>query len=99
MSECYNYETKSSATALTAQICHFDGYTFADTGLQFPSCVTTTLLQCSDSPIAETEKFDALDCTNSTVGGNLHCGLRYWLQVSARTRALPVSLDPCLLAR
>ena len=30
-----SYEAKSSATALTAQICHFDGYTCADTGLQF----------------------------------------------------------------
>ena len=30
-----SYEAKSSATALTTQICHFDGYTFADTGLQF----------------------------------------------------------------
>ena len=62
------YEAKSSATALTTQICHFDGYTNADTALQFSSCVTTTLLQCSDNPIAQTEKFDALDCTNSTVG-------------------------------
>ena len=44
-----NYEPKSSATALTTQICHFDGYTYDNTGLQFHSCVTTTLLQCSDS--------------------------------------------------
>ena len=42
-----SYEAKSSATAVTAQICHFDGYTCADTDLQFPSCVTTTLSQCS----------------------------------------------------
>ena len=63
-----SYEAKSSATALTTQICHFDGYTFADSGLPFSSCVTTTLLQCSDSTIAQTEKFDALDCTSSTVG-------------------------------
>ena len=61
-------EAKLSATASTTQICHFDGYTYADTGLQFSSCVTTTLLQCSDSTIAQNEKLDALDCTNSTVG-------------------------------
>ena len=59
---------QSSVTALTAQICHFDGYTYADTALQLTSCVTTTLPQCSDSPIAQTEKFNALECTNSTVG-------------------------------
>ena len=46
-----NYEAKSSATALTARICHFDGHTYADTGLPFPSCVTTTLLQRSDSTV------------------------------------------------
>ena len=63
-----NHGAKSSATALTAQICHFDGYTYAVTGLLFTSCVTTTLWQCSDSTVAQTEKFDARDCTNSTVG-------------------------------
>ena len=61
-----SYEAKLRATSLAIQTCHFDGYTYADTSLQFPSCVTTTLLQCSD--IAQTEKFDAPDCTNSTVG-------------------------------
>ena len=30
-----SYEAKSSATASTTQICHFDGYTHADMGLQF----------------------------------------------------------------
>ena len=39
-----SYEAKSNATALTGQICHFDGYTDANTGLQFPSCVTTTFV-------------------------------------------------------
>ena len=63
-----SYEAKSRATALTIQICHFDGYTYADTGLQFTSCVTTALSQCSDSPVAHTAKFDGPDCTNSTVG-------------------------------
>ena len=29
-----SYDAKSSAIASTAQICHFDGYTYADTGLQ-----------------------------------------------------------------
>ena len=48
-----SYKAKSSATALTSQICHVDGYTYADAGLQFPSCVTTTLSQCSDSTIAQ----------------------------------------------
>ena len=33
-----SYEAKSSATALTTQICHFDGNTYADTGVQFFSC-------------------------------------------------------------
>ena len=69
-----SYEAKTSATALTAEICHFDGCTNADTGLQFSSCVPTTLSQCSDSFIAQTEKFDALDCTNSTVGGTCIVG-------------------------
>ena len=49
-----SYEAKSSATALPTQICHFDGCTYADTGLPFPSCVTTTLLQRSDSTVTET---------------------------------------------
>ena len=53
--------TKLGATTLTTQMCHFDGYTYADTGSQFSSCVTTALLQCSDSTIAQTEKFDALE--------------------------------------
>ena len=94
-----SYEVKSSATALTTQKCNFDGNT--DTGLLFPSCVTTTLLRCSDSTIAQNEKFDAVDCTNSTVGE-----IASWVaplapsmppatilersRVSARTRALPV---------
>ena len=72
-----SYEAKSSATALTSQMCHFDGHTYADSGLQFSCCVTTTLSQCSDSPIAQTEKFEALDCTNLTVGKTcaIGCGL------------------------
>ena len=78
---------------LTAQICHFDGYTY----------VTTTLSQCSDSPIAQTEKFHALDCTNSI-------GLRCWLQACfgrqsqsahvcqrERERCLPNWVLACLL--
>ena len=67
-----SYEAKSSATTLIPQVCHFDGYTNAATGLQFTSCVTTTLSQCCASTLAQTEKFDALDC--------LHDGLRYWLR-------------------
>ena len=74
-----SYEVKSSATALTTQICRIDGYTYADTGLPFPSCVTTTLLQRSVSTVAQTEKFDALDCTNSTVGETcvVGCAISY----------------------
>ena len=34
----------------------------------FPSCLTTTFLQCVDRTFAQTEKFDALDCTILTVG-------------------------------
>ena len=85
-----SYEAKSSATALTAQVCHFDGYTYADTGFQFTSCVTTTLSQCSDSTIAQTEKFDALDCTNSTVGGTciVGCAPGYELASGDSLRAL-----------
>ena len=49
--ECY--EAKSSATALTTQICHFNGYTYADAGCQFSICVTATLWQCSDSTVAQ----------------------------------------------
>ena len=63
-----SYGAKSSATALTTQVCHLDGFTNADTGLLLPICITTTLWQCSDSTAAQTEKFDALGCTNSTVG-------------------------------
>ena len=74
-----SYGTKLGATSLTTPICHFDGYTYADMGLQFTSCVTTTLLPCSDSTVAQAEKFDALDCTNSTVG-DLRRGLRCWLR-------------------
>ena len=78
-----------SATASTTQICHFDGYTHADTGLQFPSCVTTTLLQCSDSTIAQNEKLDAPDCTNSTVGEScvVGCAAGYELASGDSLRA------------
>ena len=84
-----SYEAKSIATALTAQVCHFAGYTYADTGFQFPSCVTTTL-SCSDSTIAQTEKFDALDWTNSTVGGTciVGCATGYELASGDSLRAL-----------
>ena len=49
--------------------------------LEFTSCVTTTLLQCSDSTIAQTEKFDALECTNPTVGETcvVGCAIGYEL--------------------
>ena len=85
-----SFEAKSSATALTAQICHFGGYTYADTGLQFSSCVTTTLSQRSDSSTAQTEKFDALDCTNSTVGGTciVGCATGYKLASGDSLRTL-----------
>ena len=85
-----SYEAKSSAKALTTQICHFDGWTYADTVLPFPSCVTTTLLQCSDSTVARTEKFDALDCTNSTVGETcvVGCAVGYELASGDSLRAL-----------
>ena len=75
---------------MTAHICHFDGCTNADTGLQFFSCVSTTLSQCSDSSIAQTEKFDALDCTNSTVGGTciVGCAAGYKLDSGDSLRAL-----------
>ena len=60
--------------------------------------VMMTLLHCSDSTI-ETEKFDAIDCMNSTVGetGVVGCATGYKLasatvlecsRVSARTRVL-----------
>ena len=51
-----SYEAKLRATALTAQIRHSDGYTYAAKGLQFTRCVTTTLLRCSDSTLAQNEK-------------------------------------------
>ena len=100
---------KSSATALTTQICHFDGFSDGDTGLLFTRCVTTTLEQCSDSTVAQTEKFDALDCTNSTVGEirvrELRCWLRayFWRQSQSahacqqeRERCLPDWVLACL---
>ena len=63
-----SYEAKWRSTALTTQIHHFDGKPNGAEGLQFPSCVTMTLLQCSDSTIAQNDKFEALDYTNSTAG-------------------------------
>ena len=81
-----SYEAKSSATTLTTQICHVDGWTYADTGLQFTSCVTTTLLQCSDSTIAQT--WVALLATSLLLATVLERS-----RVSARTRALPGSLQ------
>ena len=56
------YEATSRITVPTTRTCHFDDYTSADTGWQFPMGVTTTWSQCSDST-------DAPDHTNSTVGG------------------------------
>ena len=49
-----------------------------------------TLLQCSDSPIAQTEKFDTLDCTNSTVGETcvVGCAAGYELASGDSLRAL-----------
>ena len=69
-------------------------YTYADTGLPFPSCVTTTLLQRSDSTVTQTEKFDALDCTNSTVGetcvvGRYQLRACFWRHSNSAPRALP----------
>ena len=51
-----SYKAKWRGTALTAK------------GLQFPRCVTTTLLRCSDSTLTQDEKFEALDRTNSKAG-------------------------------
>ena len=62
------YEAKSRVIAPTTLTRHLDLYTSADTGWQFPNCVTTTVLLCSDSTIARNEKLDAADRTNSTVG-------------------------------
>ena len=50
------YETKSSEIAPTTRTRHLDGYTSVDGGWQFPKWVTTTVLQCSDSTIAQNEK-------------------------------------------
>ena len=63
------YEAKSRVMASTTRTCHLDGYTCADTGWQFPICVTTTVLPCSISTLAQNRKLDAPDRTNSTVGG------------------------------
>ena len=78
------YEAKSSATALTVQICHFDGYTYADTGLPFFSCVTTTFCcsvltapslrsKCSTCLIARTRLL-ARTCVVGCVGYELASG-------------------------
>ena len=50
----------------------------------------TTLSQCSDSTITQTEKFDALDRTNSTVGGTcvVRCAAGYKLASGDSLRAL-----------
>ena len=94
-----SYGTKLSATALTAQMCHFDGYTYGDTGLPFPSYVTTTLLQCFDSTVAQAEKFDACDGTNSTVGETC-VGSCSWRQSKSKSVACPTgSLPACHVTR
>ena len=89
--ECY--EVKSSATALTTQICNFDGYTA--TGLLFSSCVTTTLLRCSDSTIAQNEKFDALgwapDGTNWT--SDDQCKVMYAADFTSSAGTVTGTLD------
>ena len=63
-----SYEAKLRATVLTVQIRYFDGHARAAKALQFPSWITTTLLQCSDGTLVQNGKFDALDGTNSTAG-------------------------------
>ena len=88
-----SYEVKSSATALTTQICNFDGYTA--TGLLFSSCVTTTLLRCSDSTIAPNEKFDALgwapDGTNWT--SDDQCKVMYAADCTSSAGTVTGTLD------
>ena len=85
-----SYGAKSSATELTTQMWHFDGFTNADTALLLPICITTTLWQCSDNTVAQTEKFNALDCTNSTVGETRvgSCAIGYELASGASLGAL-----------
>ena len=71
--------------------CHPDGYTSADTWWQFTICVATTVLQCSDSTIAQNEKLDAPDRTNSTVNGTCVVGCPTGPELAPRNnlRALP----------
>ena len=97
-------EAKSSATALTTSDMplrrrHPRRHGFA--------VLPTTLLQCSDSTIAQTEKFDALDCTNSTVGETrvVVCATSYELasadifRARSCVTALLSSLGTCPLAK
>ena len=47
------YEAKSRVIASTTRTCHLDGYTSADAGWQFTICVTTTVLPCFASTLAQ----------------------------------------------
>ena len=73
-----DYEPKSRVTASTTRTCHLDGYTSANTGWQFTICVTTTVLPCFDSTLAQNTRLHAPDRTNSTKKQDLRRGLRNW---------------------
>ena len=107
-----SYEAKSRVIASTTQTCHLDVYAFADTGWQFPICVTTTVLQCSTSTLAPQKKKSS---TRSIAQIRLSAGLASWvallapsllpetillrLPVLARTTALLFSLGTCPRAK
>ena len=54
-----DYKAKSRVIASTTRTGHLDGCTSADVGWQFPVCVTTTVLLCFASTLAQNERRDA----------------------------------------
>ena len=60
-------EAKSRVIASTTRTGHLDGNTSADVGWQFRVWVTTTVLLCFASTLAQKKRLHALDCPNSTV--------------------------------
>ena len=73
-------EAKSKVTASTAQICHFDGCTCADTGWQFPICVTTNVMPVLPASSPRTKSW-----TRPIVQTRRLAGLASWVALLARS--------------
>ena len=69
-----DYEAKSRVIASTTRTYRLDGCTSANTGWPFSIGVTTTVLPCFASTLAQNGRLGAPECTNSTISGTCVMG-------------------------